>query len=105
MSRQLYSARLAAFAGSAGLICGMLYGTQVTQCPFPQLALGAHVQFMNAGLIGLAAGAVLGNTSLCQLNDSSPWFLRMADWSHYVLLAPSIAEAFSAFWGKGMPLV
>lgn len=60
---------------------------------------------MNAGLIGLAAGLVLGNQSLCQLNDSSPWFLRMVDWSHYVLLAPSIAEAFSAFWGKGMPLV
>lgn len=104
MSRQLYSAQIAAFAGSAGLVCGMLYGTQVTVCPYPQLALGAHVQFMQAGLIGLAAGAILGNTSLCQLNEKS-MFLSCVDWAHYLLLAPSLAEAYSAFQGKGMPLV
>lgn len=104
MSRQVFSAQVAAFAGSAGLIGGMLYGTQVTICPYPQLALGAHVQFMQAGLIGLAAGLVLGNQSLCQLNDKS-WLLKIMDWTHYMLLAPSLAEAYSAFQGKGMPLV
>jgi hypothetical protein len=104
MSRQLYSAQVAAFAGSAGLISGMLYGTQVTRCPYPQLALGAHVQFMQAGLIALAAGLVLGNQSLCQLNEKS-MLLRIIDSAHYLLLAPSLAEAYSAFHGKGMPLV
>jgi hypothetical protein len=59
---------------------------------------------MQAGLIALAAGLVLGNQSICQLNEKS-MLLKFIDSAHYLLLAPSLAEAYSAFHGKGMPLV
>jgi hypothetical protein len=104
MSRQICSARLAVSMGSAALVVGMLYGTQVSNCPYPQLALGAHVQFMVAGMIGILAGLVLNCQSICQLDDS-PTLLRVIDIAHYVLIVPSAAEGYAAFKGLGMPLV
>ena|SRR5579859_4416433 len=104
MSRQLSSARLAAGMGSLCLVLGMVYGTQVNACPHPQLALGAHVQFMNAGLIGCAAGAMLYSQSLCRL-DGRGFLLFLTDLGHYTLFFPAAAEALAAWKGQGMPLV
>jgi hypothetical protein len=104
MSRQIRSARLAVSMGSAALVAGMLYGTQVGNCPYPQLALGAHVQFMVAGMMGILAGLVLNSQSICQLDDS-PTLLKVIDIAHYVLIVPSGAEGYAAFKGLGMPLV
>jgi 1,4-dihydroxy-2-naphthoate octaprenyltransferase len=104
MSRQTRSAHLALSMGAVGLIGGMVYGTQIGSCPYPQLALGAHVQFMVAGMLGILAGLVLNSQSLCQLNDA-PLLLLINDLAHYLLLVPCSAEGYYAFKGLGMPLV
>lgn len=104
MSRQIRSAHLALSMGATGLVVGMIYGTQIGTCPYPQLALGAHVQFMIAGMMGLLAGLVINSQSLCQLDDA-PIILFAVDLAHYLLLVPCTAEGFYAFKGLGMPLV
>ena len=81
-----------------------MYGTQVGACPHPQLALGAHVQFMVAGMIGILAGLVLNDPNLCKLNDS-PILLLLIQLGNWTLSTPSVVEAFAAFKGLGMPLV
>jgi hypothetical protein len=104
MPTQFSSARLAVLAGSGGLVLGMSYGMLVGICPHPQLALGAHVQFMQAGMMGIVAGLILHSPTLCQLNDHST-LLWIIDLAHYCLLVPAVAEGYASFKGLGMPLV
>jgi len=104
MPSQVASARLAALTGSLALILGMVYGTQVPGCPHPQLALGAHVQYMGAGTMGLLAGFALNAKSLCHLDDS-PITLTIIDLAHWTLVIPATADAVGAYVGLGMPLV
>lgn len=104
MSRQFKSARLAALFGAGAFVGGMLYGTQIGLAPEPELALGAHVQWMMAGIISICASAVLANESLCQLN-SRPALLTIVDIATYLNWMPSISESIVAFRRQGMPIV
>jgi hypothetical protein len=104
MSRQSKSARLAALCGAAAFVGGMAFGTQVGSAPEPELALGAHVQWMAAGQILIAAAALLANENLCQLN-ANPILLLIIDLSSYLSLTPAVADSIYAFRGKGMPIV
>jgi hypothetical protein len=104
MSRQWKSARLAALIGAAALVGGMAFGTQVGAAPEPELALGAHVQWMAAGQILVAAAVLLANENLCQLNGN-PLLLFIVDLSSFLACSPAVADSVYAFQGKGMPMV
>jgi hypothetical protein len=104
MSRQWKSARLAALFGASAFVGGMAFGTQVGTAPEPELALGAHVQWMAAGQIMIAAAALLANENLCQLN-AHPLLLFIIDLSSYTSLVPALSDSVYAFRGKGMPIV
>jgi len=103
MPKQSTIARESVIHGTFCMVAGMLYGTQVGICPYPQYALGAHVQFMMAGVMAILLGVILGS-DLCKLQDAPfmLWIIRSANWLQSV---PSIFDAYYAFLGVGMPLV
>jgi (hydroxyamino)benzene mutase len=45
--------------GMAFILAGLLWGLAVPHTPFPRLAMGAHIQFENSGLLFMAMGVIL----------------------------------------------
>jgi hypothetical protein len=77
------------------VMVGLLWGFVVPQTPHPRLALGAHIQFLNNGILVITLAVIL----LKLPNDVGPksaWVMLLAAW---LIWPMALSEAANAWWG------
>lgn len=81
--------------GMVFILVGLLWGLVVPHTPYPRLALGAHIQFEQSGILFMILGILLptlphgvGSKSVC--------VMLLAVWLTWIM---AFSEVANAWWG------
>ena len=81
-------------SGAFLITAGLAWGPFIPQTPFPRIALSAHLNFLQHGLLSIAAGILLRH-----MKDLSEWQVLLVAVPHYYLWIVNIAMIGNAWWG------
>ena len=84
------------------MMVGLLWGLVVPACPFPRLALVAHIQLTAHGVMFLVAGLVISHLSIAPSGMASR-ILVVAPWLTWFVM---FSEMANGWWGtrKMLPI-
>ena len=82
------------------ILVGLLWGVVVPGTPYPRLALGAHIQFEENGLL-LVVLALLLLTLRHNVGTRSIWVMVLSAWLIWPMV---LSEAANAWWGTTQAL-
>jgi (hydroxyamino)benzene mutase len=88
-------------SGALLITTGLLWGPFIPKTPFPRAALSAHINFLQHGLLSIAAGLVLNRLTL------SEWQVLVVAIPHYYLWITDVVLIANSWWGtnKGLAIV
>jgi hypothetical protein len=81
--------------GALQLTAGFIWGTLIPLPPYPRIALSAHLNIIQHGLLSIAAG-LIARDGAAQLSD---WQIQLVAWAHFGLWALDIIGAANSWWG------
>jgi len=83
--------------GAILLTTSLIWGTQISNTPYPRIALSTHVNMLQHGLLSIAAGLVLREHGLVgKMDDWQVWVVFIP---HMYLWVLGIASVCNTFWG------
>lgn len=85
-------------SGALQLTTAFLWGPLIPKTPYPRMALSAHMNMIQEGLLAIAAGLVTRSS------DLSEWQLKFVVWTHLGLWAFDIMNMCNSFWGTNKTL-
>ena len=77
------------------VLVGLVWGLVVPNTPYPRLALGAHIQFVENGLLFIVLATLL-LTLPHRVGRKSVWVMVLAAWLTWLM---ALSEAANAWWG------
>ncbi|ORY89673.1 hypothetical protein BCR35DRAFT_350122 [Leucosporidium creatinivorum] len=100
---QLEVARQSVISGTAAVVAGMVYGTQISDTGFGEsyLMVAAHVQFMVNGILQILGGLILSQHQLCTMGSTALRIFQAGNvWAPVPVLG---VEAWGAKVGVSWP--
>jgi hypothetical protein len=83
--------------GAILLTTSLIWGTQISNTPYPRIALSTHVNMLQHGLLSIAAGLLLREHGLVgKMDDWQVWVVFIP---HMYLWVLGIASVGNTFWG------
>ena len=83
--------------GAVYVMVGLVWGLVVPACPFPRLALVAHIQLTTNGVMYLVAGLVISHLPVAA-NGMASRILVAAPWLTWLVM---LSEMANGWWGAG----
>jgi hypothetical protein len=77
------------------VLVGLVWGLMVPNTPYPRLALGAHIQFVENGLLFVVLATLLLALPH-RIGRSSVWVMVLAAWLTWSM---ALSEIANAWWG------
>jgi hypothetical protein len=81
--------------GLSMVLVGLVWGLVVPNTPFPRLAVGAHIQLIENGLLFVVLATLLLSLSH-RVGRSSVWVMVLAAWLTWSM---ALSEVANAWWG------
>jgi hydroxylaminobenzene mutase len=82
-------------SGALQLTTGFIWGVLIPIPPYPRIALSAHLNIIQHGLLSIAAGLIVGE-GLASYSDWQIWTIAGA---HFGLWALDIIGGLNSWWG------
>ena len=81
--------------GAVYVMVGLVWGLVVPACPFPRLALTAHIQLTSNGIMYLVGGLVISHLPVAA-NGMASRILVAAPWMTWLVM---LSEMANGWWG------
>jgi hydroxylaminobenzene mutase len=88
-------------SGALQLAVTFVWGTQIPQTPFPRIALSAHMNMIQEGLLAIAAGYLVRDSGLVHLSE---WQMGIVVGAHLGLWVFDLIGMCNSFWGTNKTL-
>jgi hydroxylaminobenzene mutase len=86
--------------GLVFILVGLVWGLVVPHTPYPRLALTAHIQFEDSGILFIVLGVLL-LTLPHRVGSKSVWVMLLAVWLNWLVV---LSEVANAWWGTNQIL-
>lgn len=88
-------------SGATQLATAFVWGTQLHNTPYPRIALSAHMNMIQEGLLAVTAGLIAHDPGLINLSD---WQLNVIVAAHVGMWAFDVSGMLNSFWGTNKTL-
>ena len=89
-------------SGAFQLATTFIWGTQIPNTPYPRIALSAHMNMIQEGLLAIAAGYLVRDSGL--MAPMGPWAMNIVVASHLGLWIVDLIGMCNSFWGTNKTL-
>src|ERR1700682_5359933 len=96
LHHQLQVSKAVIVSNLALITAGLIEGTQVSSMPYPKLALAAHLQFIDNGVLMILLALLL---HLQVILVTNPIVLHLFHLTGYIIWATPVSEVYAAYTG------